>query len=98
MSYPDNRCGPLEGCRVFSRRWVVGATVPPPLPRDYLDKIEHAAFPLRVEEPYDIGCIHVLRAAGLVEAAVTPSVEPGKDYELERMRREGGGNVSSPGA
>lgn len=76
------------------------------MPRDCLKKIEHAAFPLRVEEPYDIGCIHVLRAAGMVEAAVTPSSEPGKDFELaivhritgkgreelERMRRSGSGS------
>ena len=72
--------------------------------RDYLHKIERAAFPLRVEDQCDIGCIHVLRAAGMLEAAVTPSSEAGKDFELaivhrittkgrdelERMRRQGG--------
>ena len=57
------------------------------MPRDYLQQIEHAAFPLRVEEPSAIGCIHVLRAAGMVEAAITPSREPGKDYELAIVHR-----------
>jgi len=57
------------------------------MPRDYLKTIEHAAFPLRVEDSYAIGCIHVLRAAALLEAGVTPSAEPGKDFEMAIVHR-----------
>ena len=52
------------------------------MPRDYLQKIEHAAFPLRVEDPSEVGCVQVLRVAGLVDAAVTPSDDAGKPFEL----------------
>lgn len=63
-------------------------------------RVGRAAFPLRVEAQSASECIYGLRA-GMGEAAVTPSSEPGKNYdlvivhritpkgrdELERMRR-----------
>lgn len=90
---------PFQAKRAPSTRVAVAQNMH--MSRDYLQQIEHAAFPLQVEEPSAIGCIYVLRAAGMVEAAVTPSGEPGKVTswlsctgsrsrgvtKLERMRR-----------
>ena len=45
------------------------------MPRDYLQKIARAAFPLRVEDPYEVQCVHVLRAADLVDATVSAAKE-----------------------
>lgn len=47
------------------------------MPMDYLRSIEHAAFPLRVEDQYAIRCIDVLRAAELVEATIASADSPG---------------------
>lgn len=76
---------PFQAKRAPSTRVAVAQNMH--MSRDYLQQIEHAAFPLQVEEPSAIGCIYVLRAAGMVEAAVTPSSEPGKGYELAVVHR-----------
>ena len=52
------------------------------MPRDYLKKIAHATFPLRVEDPYEVECVHVLRAADLVDATVTPASDHGRPEEV----------------
>lgn len=57
------------------------------MPRTYLKSIEHAAFPLRVEDQEAIGRIHRLRAAGLVEAGITPSTQSDRGYELAVVHR-----------
>lgn len=70
------------------------------MPREYLKKIEHAAFPLRSEDEHEIECIYILRAAGMLEAAVTPGKGPDRfelavvyritlkgRHELDRLRR-----------
>lgn len=41
------------------------------MPLDYLRKIEHSPFPLRVEDSKDIHIAAVLKTAGLVEATIT---------------------------
>jgi len=64
------------------------------MPRDYLKTIEHAAFPLRVEDSYAIGCIHVLRAAALLEAGVTP----GRDMQGLRDGDRAPHHSEGPGA
>lgn len=40
--------------------------------RDFLRKIEHAAFPIEAREPQDIRNAAVLRAAGMLEAILPP--------------------------
>jgi hypothetical protein len=40
------------------------------MPMDFLRRIEHASFPLAIEDENDINCVAVLAAAKLVEAHV----------------------------
>ena len=40
------------------------------MPMDYLHRIENAEFPLTVTDIKEIGYVAILKAAGLVEAAV----------------------------
>jgi hypothetical protein len=42
------------------------------VPMDFLRRIEHASFPLAIEDEADINCIAVLAAAHLVEAHLPP--------------------------
>ena len=42
------------------------------MPMDYLRKIENAALPFRVGASSEINCIAILKAAGLIEAAILP--------------------------
>lgn len=66
---------------------------------DYLLKIERAHFPLLIGDPYEVECIHVLRAAELIEAEITAAAEdnsqtavvrritPMGRAEIERIKR-----------
>lgn len=40
--------------------------------REFLRKIEHAAFPIETRDPHDIRSAAVLRAAGMLEAILPP--------------------------
>ena len=51
-----------------------------PMPRDYLQKIEHANFPLTVEDKYEVRCVYALQALELVEADV---VQAASDQSVE---------------
>ena len=42
------------------------------MPVDYLRKIEHETFPLRVDDPCDLQCVAILKAQGLIEGAISP--------------------------
>lgn len=44
------------------------------MPLDYLRKIQHAEFPLRVDDHKEIDCVAVLLAAGLVAASISKPV------------------------
>jgi hypothetical protein len=41
------------------------------MPLDYLRKIQHTEFPLRVEDAKEIDCVAVLLAAGMVAASIS---------------------------
>ncbi|WP_432732015.1 hypothetical protein [Variovorax sp. W6] len=60
-------------------------------PLDYLRTIERSAFPLRVEDPQEIGCVGVLKQAGFVDAAISPELAwkdtDGSPQELAVIRR-----------
>ena len=43
---------------------------------DYFRSIAASAFPLRVEDEHGVQCVHVLRAAGLIEATVVYADAP----------------------
>lgn len=49
------------------------------MPMDYLRKIEHAEFPLPVEDFNDVNNVAVLKAAGLVEAELLEAVQGDPD-------------------
>lgn len=49
------------------------------MPMDFLRSIQHVRLPLRVDDPEEIGCVRLLRAAQLVEAIVKESDVPGED-------------------
>jgi hypothetical protein len=42
------------------------------MPMDFLRRIEHASFPLAIEDEADINCVAVLAAADLIEAHLPP--------------------------
>ncbi|WP_432725277.1 hypothetical protein [Variovorax sp. W6] len=42
----------------------------PVMPLDYLRKIGHSVFPLRIDDPEEINSVAVLNAAGMVEATL----------------------------
>jgi hypothetical protein len=44
----------------------------PVMPLDYLRKIGHSVFPLRIDDPAEINSVAVLNAAGMVEAMLPP--------------------------
>lgn len=58
---------------------------------DFLRSIERARLPMRVDDPEEIGCVHILRAAQLLEATVKESnVEGEEDFVLvERITWQG---------
>lgn len=76
------------------------------MPRDYLKKIEHAAFPMQVEDAYEIRCLYVLQAANLVdvdivstravgwatERATVRGITPMGRAELARIGSDGAGH------
>jgi hypothetical protein len=45
----------------------------PPMPSDYLQKIQRAEFPLRIQDPADIACVAELLSAGLVDGSLEHS-------------------------
>ena len=70
------------------------------MPRDYLKKIEHATFPLRVDDQYEVRCVYVLQAAELVEVDVVQAatkqagevvmvrrITPMGKAEIDRIKR-----------
>jgi len=49
------------------------------MPMDFLRKIEHAEFPLAVEDFNDVNNVAVLKAAGQVEADLVQAVQGDPD-------------------
>ncbi|HEX7867750.1 MAG TPA: hypothetical protein VF555_22515 [Variovorax sp.] len=61
-----------------------------PEPLDYLRAIERSTFPLRVEDPQEIGCVEALKQAGFVDAAISAALvwkDSGEPQELAVIRR-----------
>jgi hypothetical protein len=59
-------------------------------PMAYLNRIEHASFPMRVEEPEEINCIEALKQAGFVDASISPALnwkDSSTPRELAVVRR-----------
>jgi hypothetical protein len=60
-------------------------------PLDYLRAIERSAFPLRVEDRQEIGCIEALKQAGFVDAVISPALAwkdaGGEPQELAVIKR-----------
>lgn len=52
------------------------------MPMDYFRSIAASAFPMRVEDEHGVQCVHVLRAAGLVEATVVYGDAPGAPFAI----------------
>lgn len=64
------------------------------MPMDYLHSIEHMHLPLRVVDQHALQCIRVLRAAGMLEAAVVSSDVPGQDDAAEVIKITDKGRVA----
>ncbi|KQW59716.1 hypothetical protein [Variovorax sp. Root411] len=61
-----------------------------PEPLDYLRTIERSTFPLRVQDPREIGCVETLKQAGFVDAAISPALawkDSSEPQELAVIRR-----------
>ncbi|WP_295981069.1 hypothetical protein [uncultured Variovorax sp.] len=60
-------------------------------PLDYLRTIERSAFPLRVDDRQEIGCVEALKKAGLVDAVISPALmwkdACGEPQELAVIKR-----------
>jgi hypothetical protein len=60
-------------------------------PLDYLRAIERSAFPLRVEDRQEIGCVEALKQAGFVDAVISPALAwkdaGGEPQELAVIKR-----------
>jgi hypothetical protein len=58
------------------------------MPSDYLQKIQRAEFPLRIQDPGDIACVAELLSAGLVDASLElSSGAGGKPAKLAVVKR-----------
>ncbi|HVR52948.1 MAG TPA: hypothetical protein VMS38_24705 [Pseudorhodoferax sp.] len=52
------------------------------MPLDYFRTIAQSELPLRVEDEHGVQCVHVLRAAGLVEATVVYGDATGAPFAI----------------
>lgn len=53
-----------------------------PVPLTYLLRLEHVRLPLHVTDAQDVRRVSVLKATGLIEAAIDPAFDPGGNYRL----------------
>lgn len=52
------------------------------MPLTYLLRLEHVRLPLHVTDAQDVRRVSVLKATGLIEAAIDPAFDPGGNYRL----------------
>lgn len=52
------------------------------MPLTYLLRLAHARLPMHVTDAQDVRRVSVLKATGLIEAAIDPAFDPGGNYRL----------------